>query len=135
MSRTRVIECAGAIVFDEQGRLLMVRRGNLPSRGLWSEPSGRCLPGEPAADAAVRECEEETGLVVRAPDRVGGVSVAGAEGTSYFIEDFRCELVGGELRAGDDATEARWISAAELTQLPLAPGVLDALTDWRCLPR
>lgn len=129
------VRCAGAIVFDDAGRLLMVRRGNVPSRGLWSEPSGRCLDGEPAAEAAVRECEEETGLVVRVVAGVGSVTVPGAAGTRYLIEDFRCELVGGQLRAGDDATEARWVSAAELADLPLAPGVLDALTDWGCLPR
>ena len=52
-------------MFDASGRLLLVRRGNEPSRGLWCEPSGRCEPGEPAEQACVRETREETGLDVR----------------------------------------------------------------------
>src|SRR5579859_374033 len=54
--------CAGGIVHDGDGRLLVVRRGRPPSAGRWSVPGGRCRPGEPAADACVREVAEETGL-------------------------------------------------------------------------
>lgn len=121
-------------MFDDAGRVLLVRRGHAPSEGLWCEPSGRCLPGESTADAAVRECAEETGLTVRVVRPAGRVELAGAD-TVYDIEDFVCEVVGGTLRAGDDAAEVRWIGAADLGDLPLAPGVLDCLTRWECLPR
>ena len=126
--------CAGAIVFDDAGRLLLVRRGHAPSLDLWCEPSGRCLPGESAEDAAVRECREETGLVVRPVRPAGAVSLADG-GTIYDLEDVVCEVVGGTLHAGDDAAEARWVSAAEFATLDLATGVLDCLTRWDCLPR
>jgi ADP-ribose pyrophosphatase YjhB (NUDIX family) len=126
--------CAGALVYDADGRLLMVRRRNRPSLDLWGEPSGRCGPGEPAIEACVRECAEETGLLVRPIRRAGAIRLDG-DGTSYEIEDFVCELVAGTLRAGDDAAEARWVSAAELATLELAPGVLECLTEWGALPR
>jgi ADP-ribose pyrophosphatase YjhB (NUDIX family) len=125
-----VVQCAGAIVHDHAGRLLLVRRANEPSRGLWCEPSGRCEPGEDAADAAVRETFEETGLVVRAVGAVGSVDVG-----HYRIDGFRCSLLGGILRAGDDAADARWVDAAQFATLPLAPGLADTLRDWNCLPR
>ena len=130
--------CAGALVFDERGRLLLVRRGHAPSLGMWCEPSGRCQPGESPAEAAVRECAEETGLVVRPLREAGTVSVPGDgahSGVVYDITDFVCELLGGTPRAGDDAAELRWVSAAELDELELAPGVRDALTAWGCRPR
>ena len=124
------VQCAGALVHDDAGRLLLVRRGNEPARGRWCEPSGRCEPGETPADAAVREAFEETGLAVRAVAPVGSVRVGG-----YQIHGIRCSLVGGTLRAGDDAAEVRWVDAAQFATLPLAPGVADALEAWGCLPR
>src|SRR5436190_190421 len=54
------VECAGAVVRDDHGRLLLVRRGRPPSAGLWSLPGGRIEPGESAAAAAAREVWEET---------------------------------------------------------------------------
>jgi len=126
--------CAGALVYDADGRLLMVRRRNPPSQDRWCEPSGRCLPGEPAIDACVRECAEETGLMVR-PTRLAGSVHLVDDGRGYDIEDYVCDVVGGALRAGDDALEVRWVSAAELGTLPLATGVFDCLTDWGALPR
>ena len=121
-------------MFDDAGRLLLVRRGNPPSKDRWCEPSGRCLAGESSADAAVRECEEETGLQVR-PVRSAGAASITDDGTIYDLEDHVCEVVGGTLRAGDDAAEVRWVDAAEFARLPLAPGVLESLTRWGCLPR
>ncbi|MGH3501985.1 MAG: NUDIX domain-containing protein, partial [Nocardioidaceae bacterium] len=32
------VPCVGAVIFDRQGRLLVVRRGHPPAQGLWSIP-------------------------------------------------------------------------------------------------
>ena len=120
---------------DAHGRLLMIRRGRPPSAGRWSVPGGRCQPGEPAADACVREVAEETGLTVRVLRSAGVVERDGPAGQIYEIEDFACAVVGGTLRAGDDALEARWVSARELGELELVPGLLDCLLEWGLLPR
>src|SRR5690349_16445083 len=56
--------CAGGIVHDAAGRVLLIRRGQEPSAGKWSIPGGRCLPGESAATACIREVAEETGVLV-----------------------------------------------------------------------
>jgi 8-oxo-dGTP diphosphatase len=128
------VPCAGGIVFDAARRLLLIRRGRPPSQGLWSVPGGRCLTGESPADACVREVAEETGLAVRVLGAAGQVERDSSFGTVYDITDYRCELLGGTLRAGDDADEARWVTRAELAGLELAPGLLDALTEWALLP-
>ena len=126
--------CAGGIVHDHAGRVLLVRRGKAPSAGSWSVPGGRCLPGESAADACVREVAEETGLVVEIVRRAGTVERRAPDGGIYVIDDFVCRLVGGVLAAGDDAIDARWVSRAELAELQLVPGLVAALDEWDALP-
>lgn len=127
--------CAGGVVLDADGRIVLIRRGQEPSRGLWSIPGGRCLPGETTADACVREVAEETGLRVRVTRLAGTVERDGPAGVVYDIDDFACTVVGGVLRAGDDALEARWVSAADLAELDVVPGLIDCLRDWELMPR
>lgn len=126
--------CAGGIVHDTTGRMLLVRRGKAPSLGFWSVPGGRCLPGETAAAACVREVAEETGLVVDVVRLAGTVERPAPDGGIFVIDDFVCRVVGGSLAAGDDATDARWVSRAELAELPLVPGLVEALAEWDALP-
>jgi ADP-ribose pyrophosphatase YjhB (NUDIX family) len=126
--------CAGGIVRDPAGRLLLVRRGRPPSAGSWSVPGGRCLPGESPAAACVREVAEETGLLVRVRHLAGTVERAAPDGGVYVIDDFVCDLVGGQLQAGDDAAEAGWFAPDALSRLDLVPGLVEALTAWGVLP-
>lgn len=82
----------------------------------------------------MREVAEETGLSVRVMHRAGRVLRDGPRDVVYDIEDFVCMVLGGELRAGDDAAQVRWVTRAELIEADLVPGLLTALTDWDCLP-
>jgi 8-oxo-dGTP diphosphatase len=116
------VRCAGAVVRDSSGRLLMVRRANEPARGLWSLPGGRIEPGETAVAAAAREVLEETGLRVEV-----GALLCVADLGPYVVEDFAATVVGGTLRAGDDALDARWCTPADVRSLPLSPGLLGEL--------
>jgi ADP-ribose pyrophosphatase YjhB (NUDIX family) len=122
--------CVGGLAYDEQGRLLLIRRANDPGRGLWSLPGGRVEPGEDDAAALVREMAEETGLVVQPGDLVGRVRRG-----RYDIADYRCHVVGGTLVAGDDALDARWCDSAALLELPLVPLLMETLRGWDALPR
>ena len=118
------VECAGAVVRDGGGRLLLVRRGRPPAAGRWSVPGGRIEPGETAAEAAVREVREETGLDVE----VGAVLITALVGDGLFrVQDFAAQVVGGELAAGDDAAEVRWVDVADLSSMELSPGLLEEL--------
>jgi len=113
------IVCAGAVVRDADGRLLLIRRGHAPSMGLWSLPGGRVEPEESPVQAAAREVLEETGLQVEVGDLLASVRIG-----DYLVHDFAAVVVGGTLRAGDDATDARWCSFDEAELLPLTPGLL-----------
>ena len=119
------------MIKDGSGRLLLIKRGHEPGKGLWSIPGGRVEAGESDADAVVREVREETGLVVTTGALIGSVRrPAGAAGSEFDIRDYAAAVTGGELVPGDDADSAVWAGPAELAALPLAAGLLEALRSW-----
>lgn len=132
----------GAIVHDEIGRLLLIRRRNEPGRGRWSLPGGKVEPGETDSTAVIREVAEETGLAVTPGKIVGRVELVAPgppDGQVYDVVDYHCQRVSGTVRPGDDADQAAWIDRATFTTLErtdaLTDGLADALRDWDCLPK
>lgn len=79
-SPERRIRCVGAVVFDDVGRLLLIRRANEPGRGRWSVPGGRVEDGETDHHAVIREVAEETGLAIEITRRVGGATAGAGRG-------------------------------------------------------
>ncbi len=132
------IECVGGIVTDHRGRLLLVRRGNEPARGCWSIPGGRKDSGESDAVATAREVFEETGLQVVVGRLAGMVERDAPDGAVYLIRDYFCAPLDGidptAVRAGDDAENAAWFTAAEVRALDCAPGLVAELERWGVLP-
>ncbi len=124
------VPCAGAVVRDESGRILLIRRGQAPSRGLWSLPGGRVDAGEVWAAAAVREVREETGIIATDPEFVGFVERDSEAGTTYLIADYA--MTGnGDPVAGDDAEAALWCDPSEIATMDTTPGLVEALRGWR----
>jgi ADP-ribose pyrophosphatase YjhB (NUDIX family) len=123
----------GAVIKDDRGRLLLIKRGHPPGAGLWSLPGGRIEPGETDAAALAREMREETGLVIETGQLIGTVRRPAQDGGVLDIKDYAATVTGGTLRPGDDAADARWVEASELTALPLTEGLVEALTDWGVL--
>ena len=128
-----IVPCVGAIITDAGGRLLLIKRGHEPGKGLWSIPGGRVEPGETDEQAVIREIREETGLVVQPGRLIGAVRRPTPAGAMLDIRDYAATVTGGTLAAGDDADDARWAGPAELAGLPLTDGLAEALTDWGVL--
>jgi 8-oxo-dGTP diphosphatase len=129
------VPCVGAVITDEAGRLLLVQRARPPAAGTWSLPGGRVERGENDAAAIVREVIEETGLKVAVDQRVGTVERDAGAGVVYVINDFACTVVGGQLRAGDDASDVRWCTPEEIRTLPTSPLLVETLESWGLLGR
>jgi ADP-ribose pyrophosphatase YjhB (NUDIX family) len=129
-----VVPCVGAIVHDSAHRLLLIRRGQEPGRGLWSVPGGRVEPGETLARAVEREVLEETGLRVRAGREVGRLRID-AGTVVYDVTDLACALLDDASPvAGDDAVDVVYADAATLAQLPCTPRLVETLGGWGVLP-
>ncbi|MCJ8504234.1 NUDIX domain-containing protein [Kocuria flava] len=130
----RTVRAAAAVVLDERGRLLLVRRGRAPQRGRWTLPGGALEPGETVAGAAVREVLEETGLRVRVLRELGTVRVPAGEDLVYEVHDVEAVACGGTLWAGDDAAAVRWAAPGELAGLATTDGLIGHLVRFGVLP-
>ena len=123
----------GGIVIHD-GALLMIKRANDPSKGLWTVPGGRVEPGEYLAEAVRREVQEETGVKVDVGELLGVLEVIG-EGWHYVIHDHIATVAGDPSPlAADDASEARWVPLTEVAGLDCTPRFVETLTGWGVLP-
>ncbi|MEJ0063394.1 MAG: NUDIX hydrolase [Alphaproteobacteria bacterium] len=115
-----------AVVWRE-GKFLLTLRGNPPYEGIWGLPGGAIRLGETAFEAAVREVREETGILCRPYASFTTVDVIGPEGSPapdhhFLLAAIAADWISGEIVPGDDAREARWVAAEELSNLPNVPG-------------
>jgi acetyl-CoA carboxylase carboxyl transferase subunit beta len=129
-----VVLAASAVIADPDGRVLLVERGREPQRGRWSVPGGRVEPGETLESAAAREALEETGLHVEIGRELWTVRTPTGDGRDFEIHDFAATVVGGVLRHGDDADDARWFTPAELHAVPLTTHLVDHLRRASLVP-
>lgn len=113
-------------------KLLMVRRGNDPGRGLWSLPGGRVEHGEYLGDALKREVAEETGLSIDVGDLVGIFEVRGDP--HYVVLDFFATAADeNEPRPAGDVAEARWVPLDEVPTLECTPRFIETMKGWGVL--
>ena len=107
---------AAVVVFDADGRLLLVKRAEGATRpGYWSIPAGFVNYGEEIREAAARELWEETGLKAEIGEPVFVASNFHDPEKLTVGVWFAGTVIGGHLQAGDDAAEAEFF---DLTDLP-----------------
>lgn len=117
---------------DEEGRVLLARH---VETGLWGLPGGGVEPGETAADAAVREMWEETGVLVRLTRLVGVFSgpdhiirYRNGDRTSYVSTTFEAIRMAGSVRLDRaELLEVRFVTPAEAAALQLPPWMPEIL--------
>ncbi len=109
---------AAAAVIQEEGKVLLVQRSNSPEKGTWTLPAGYVDAGEDPREAAIREVAEETGLQVRLAGLLDVLfEPVEAERPSTIVIVYQAEVVGGALRAGDDAAQAGFFALENLPRL------------------
>lgn len=113
-------------VVVQSGHILLVKRGDMPGKGLWALPGGFLNQDETMLDGAIRELKEETKIKVPVPVLKGSIkasktfdapnrSVRGRTITQAFFID----LGVGELpkvKGSDDAEKAKWVPLNEVAK-------------------
>ena len=126
---------ACALCVGDDGRVLLARRAGDVYHGYWDLPGGFLDEGEHPLDALRRELKEETDLVVEPEEFLGAWMDHYSEdgtGPSTLNLYWTARVVGGELQATDDISEARWFGPEELPPPEeLAFHIADVLSTWR----
>jgi 8-oxo-dGTP diphosphatase len=83
---TRIIPIAGCFIFNQSGKLLLIKRHRANLGGsMWGVPAGRLEPGEDALSAMTREVTEETGLKLKDPKYLGEHLIKMPHGTVSMV--------------------------------------------------
>ena len=110
------MSCVDLVVLVDTGtnyKVLSIKRGRPPFVGMWANPGGNIDEGENPLDAAVRELEEETNLVID-PGHfyyVGAFDKPYRDPRNKNCVSHAFAIVLDEMpvvKAGDDATECTW---------------------------
>jgi 8-oxo-dGTP diphosphatase len=122
---------AAGVLIEHEGRVVLVRRGIEPHFGSWSLPAGFAEYGETIEETAIRECWEETGLEIELDDLLDVYSVNSDFYGHLVLVLYSAHVVGGELIAGDDASEVGLFKPAELPKDLAFQAHRQALSEWR----
>ena len=121
----RIVLGVAAVIWNDRGEVLLIRRAKEPRKGQWSLPGGKVEFGETLIEGVRREVCEETGLEV---EILGLIDVAetirdaeaGAANDHFVLIDYGARVISGTAVAASDAAETRWF----------AMDALDALLLW-----
>ena len=116
------------LVVLRQGRILLYRRVNAPEAGYWNIVGGKVDAMEPAATAARREAEEETGLSIGEIDFLCVTEqIIAADAQHWVSLIYRCEDFSGEpaLTEPDKLSDIGWF-ALDALPAPLSVFAQDA---------
>jgi len=105
---------AAGVVLAGPAGVLMVKRKYAPAVGAWCLPAGFMEYGESPERCALRELREETGILGRLTGLFGVYAGLDDPRVRAVLILYAAERVGGRLRPGDDATEARYYPANRL---------------------
>lgn len=109
---------ADCVVFDRDGRLLLVRRKNPPFKGKYALPGGFVEIGETVEAAALRELREETGIEGKIIQLIGVYSNPKRDPRGHTVSTaFLVRPKSIKVRGGDDAASAEFVAAWKALKL------------------
>jgi 8-oxo-dGTP diphosphatase len=110
------ITADGILLKDKQ--ILLVQRKNEPFKGKWALPGGFVEYGEKTEDTVAREVFEETGLKTKICGLAGVYSDPERDPRGHTITiAYVLEIIGGTLKAGDDASDVKFFKVNKLPAL------------------
>lgn len=122
------VRAAGGVPCRDRAEGLEVLVVHRPAYDDWTFPKGKCEPDETDEACAVREVEEETGLVCALEEELPSTSYVDGMGRPKQVRYWRLRVVGGEPRFEHEVDEARWVSIEEAETLLTYPRDLEVLS-------
>jgi len=123
----------GALV-EHNAKVLLVKRGEPPYKGLWCIPGGKVHFGESLQEAAEREILEETGIVIKAGDPIFSFDIIDTANKDdmihYVVVDLIADYVSGEIRSGSDALEVAWVDIDNIENFTVQETTRQLLERW-----
>jgi 8-oxo-dGTP diphosphatase len=102
----------------KEGKVLLIKRKNDPFKGIWALPGGFVEYGEKVEDAVLREIFEETGLKTSIKRIFGVYSDPNRDPRGHTVSVvYLLDIINGELKANDDASDAKFFKLEELPDL------------------
>jgi ADP-ribose pyrophosphatase YjhB (NUDIX family) len=120
---------AVGVIVIEDGRVLLVQRKFDPRKDGWTIPAGFVEYGERIEECAVRELKEETNLDVELDGVFNAYSAMDDPRVKVVLLLYMGKRVGGELKAGDDASDAGFFGMDELPEPIAFKAHIQALAD------
>lgn len=98
------------VVFDREGRLLLIKRGHPPFKGKYALPGGFVDIGETVEQAALRELKEETGIEGKIVRLIGVYSDPKRDPRAHSVSAaFLIKPRSTKAKSGDDAESATFV--------------------------
>ena len=104
------LPAVAALVLNQKDQLLLVKRSVEPAKGKWCLPGGFIEIDESIEEAVLRELEEETGIKGEIEGLIDFFSQKGLHYRAILIFGYKVKMLGGEVKAGDDAQDAVFFS-------------------------
>ena len=107
------------ITKETEPKVLLIQRGNEPYKGCWAFPGGFMDMDETTEECAIRELEEETGLVVGHVQQIGAYSKVDRDPRGRTITVAYLALIDSPvpIKGQDDAASAQWFPLSTLPPL------------------
>jgi 8-oxo-dGTP diphosphatase len=109
MSDSELVRAAGGILLRGVGEGREVALVHRPRYDDWSFPKGKLMDGEPDEVAALREVEEETGLLCTLGEKIGSVTYADRHGRPKVVRYWQMRHDGGAFVPNDEVDQLRWV--------------------------
>jgi 8-oxo-dGTP pyrophosphatase MutT (NUDIX family) len=129
-----LVPACGILAVDDLGRVLLQRRRDT---GQWAIPMGKQELGETPSQCAIRETQEETGVLTEITGILGVYSDPGhivAYTDGEIRQEWELILLGrpvsGSPAVNDEASDVRWVAVADLESLDIHPTQWRQLRDW-----
>lgn len=129
-----VASTVGALIENENGEILLVKRKFDPGKGEWDIPGGFISPDEDLEEAIIREIKEELGVKIKMGKIIGGYKdIYSYQGLNVPILGLivSAKIISGELQSNDDVSDYQFVLKDKLKDFPLwCPSIRRGLEEY-----